>query len=519
MWHDGGELAVLDVREEATFGEGHLFFASCLPLSRMELRIAELVPRRSVRVVLCDGGGRWAATAARRLAELGYTEVFVLDGGVPGWEAAGYSLYSGVNVPSKAFGEYVEARHRTPSISPKQLHGLLEREPKPLVLDSRPLEEFRNMSIPGGVNVPGADLVYRFHDLAPPPSTTVVVNCAGRTRSIVGAQSLINAGVPNPVVALRNGTMGWELAGYTLEHGRQRRAPEVSADGLAQVNRAAARVARRFGVRTVDRASLQAWREEGERRTLYLLDVRSPEEFEAGHLPGARPAPGGQLIQATDEVMATRGARVVLVDDTGVRAVMTASWLKQMGWDEVFVLESETERGGLEDGPHRAEALGLEAIAVDELAPEALSQALGEGAVVADLATSREYRRGHVPGARFAMRGRLKRHLEPLPTGGTLVLTSPDGRLARLAAAEAESAWDGPVQVLRGGTEGWREAGLPVEEGAEFMAGPPDDVYLKPYEHCEDPEGAMRRYLAWEIDLLGQVLRDGDARFRYTPPN
>ena len=193
---------------------GHLLFASCLPLSRMELRIAELVPRRSVRVVLCDGGGRRAGAAARRLAEFGYTEVYVLDGGVPGWKAVGYSLYSGVNVPSKAFGEYVEARYRTPSISPKQLHGLLEREPKPLVLDSRPLEEFRNMSIPGGVNVPGADLLYRFHDLALPPSTTVVVNCAGRTRSIVGAQSLINAGVPNPVVALRN--VGGRKAGLSV---------------------------------------------------------------------------------------------------------------------------------------------------------------------------------------------------------------------------------------------------------------------------------------------------------------
>ena len=264
MWHDGGELAVLDVREEAAFGEGHLFFASCVPLSRIELRIAELVPRRPARVVLCDGGEPLAGAAAARLAEFGYTEVYVLEGGVLGWEAAGYSLYSGVNVPSKAFGEYVEARHRTPSISPEQLQDLLGREPKPLVLDSRPREEYRHMSIPGGVNVPGAELVYRFHDLAPPPGTTVVVNCAGRTRSIVGAQSLINAGVPNPVVALRNGTMGWELAGYALVHGQQRRAPEVSPYGMAEAKAAAARVARRFGVPTVNRAVLDAWRGEGE---------------------------------------------------------------------------------------------------------------------------------------------------------------------------------------------------------------------------------------------------------------
>src|SRR3954468_7316465 len=75
-----------------------------------------------------------------------------------------------------------------------------------VVLDSRPFDEYQRVSIPTAVNVPGAELALRIHDLAPSPQTLVVVNCAGRTRSIIGAQSLINAGVPNKVVALRNGT-------------------------------------------------------------------------------------------------------------------------------------------------------------------------------------------------------------------------------------------------------------------------------------------------------------------------
>jgi rhodanese-related sulfurtransferase len=85
-----------------------------------------------------------------------------------------------------------------------------------VVLDARRFDEFNTMCIPGGTSVPGAELVLRVRELAPDPRTQVIVNCAGRTRSIIGTQSLVNAGIPNPVAALRNGTIGWTLAGLGL---------------------------------------------------------------------------------------------------------------------------------------------------------------------------------------------------------------------------------------------------------------------------------------------------------------
>jgi rhodanese-related sulfurtransferase len=212
MLLDGEELALLDVREERVFSENHLLFARSMPLSRLELRMARLVPRRATRIVLVDDADGLAERAATVLAEAGYTDVSLLDGGNAGWEAAGYELFSGVNVPSKAFGELVEHENGTPSISADELNALMQSGADMVVLDSRPLDEFQRVSIPTGVNVPGAELVLRVHDMAPKPDTLVVVNCAGRTRSIIGAQSLINAGVPNKVVALRNGTMGWSAA-------------------------------------------------------------------------------------------------------------------------------------------------------------------------------------------------------------------------------------------------------------------------------------------------------------------
>ena len=186
----------------------------------------------------------------------------------------------------------------------------------------------------------------RIRDLAPSPQTMIVVNCAGRTRSIVGAQSLINAGVPNKVVALRNGTMGWNLAGLTCDAGKSLRAGAPTREGLAWAKSAAQRVARRFGVPRIDPATLARWQSEREERTLYLFDVRDPGEYEAGHVAGALSAPGGQLVQATDQYVGTLGARIVLIDDAEVRALMTASWLRQMGWTEVAVLAAAGSETG-----------------------------------------------------------------------------------------------------------------------------------------------------------------------------
>ena len=358
---DDRELALLDAREERRFAESHVFYASCCALSRLEKLAPLLVPRRGARVVTCDAGAGEAARAAARLGELGYTDVSVLEGGIAAWAAAGHVLFSGVNVPGKAFGEVVEHEFGTPSISAEELRAMLDAggdgEP-PVILDSRPTPEFTNFSIPGGRCCPGAELAYRVHDAAPSPGTMVVVNCAGRTRSIIGAQSIINAGVPNRVVALRNGTMAWHLAGFDLVKGATDHVGRPSAAGVAKAKAAAARVAERFAVRTVDRATLDRWRAESEARSLFVFDVRTREEYEAGHLPDARWVAGGQLVQATDRHVGTLRSRIVLTDDDGVRATMTASWLVQMGWRDAVVLE-----GGIEG---HALATGMPAVAFDE---------------------------------------------------------------------------------------------------------------------------------------------------------
>ena len=513
MLGDGAELALVDVREELIFSQRHLLWARSSPLSRLELNFARLVPRRSTRIVLCDDDDGLAERAAKILSAAGYNDIAYLAGGASAWADAGYELFSGVHVPSKAFGEYVEHECGTPSIGADELHAMMRGDADMVVLDSRPLDEFRRVSIPTATNVPGAELVLRVHDLAPSAATTVVVNCAGRTRSIIGAQSLINAGIPNKVVALRNGTMGWSLAGLTCDSGKDKRASAPSAQGLAAAKAAAGRIAQRFGVERIDRAMLERWRSETNERTLYVFDVRDPQDYAAGHVAGAISAPGGQLVQATDQFVGTLGARVVLIDDAEVRAVMTASWLKQMGMRDVVVL---VQRGTETTTPAFA-LLGTPAAAEGMIDCTALASWLERGeATVIDLAPSPQYRRGHIPGAWFAIRSRLAEALARISVRGTLVLTSENGVLASLAVADAAALISHDVRCLAGGTAGWQSAGQPLSQ-EPHMADDAIDVWLKPYERSGDTRGAMSEYLSWEVDLIERIARDGTCRFAIAP--
>jgi rhodanese-related sulfurtransferase/predicted metal-dependent enzyme (double-stranded beta helix superfamily) len=515
MLRDGGELALLDVREEGVFARSHLLFATPLPLSRLELDLAALVPRRSTRIVLIDDADGLAERAAALMMRVGYRNLAVLAGGVAAWRDAGYELFSGVHVPSKAFGEVVEHKTGTPNLSAQELKAKLDAGEKLVILDSRPMDEYRAMSIPGGIDCPGAELVRFVHDVAPSSDTLVVVNCAGRTRSIIGAQSLINAGVPHKVMALRNGTMGWHLAGLELEHGASRRPPPPTPQGLAKARAAAEGVAARAAVRVIDDARLARFRAEADQRSLYVFDVRSPEEYAAGHLAGSRSAPGGQLVQATDAYVGALNARLVLVDDDGIRSLMTASWLLQLGWDEVYAMPKALAGATLEAGAERRQVLSVKTARPSMIAPKELKALLDRGeALVMDLGSSLHYRDGHIPGSRWAIRSRLAAVLPTLPALGQIAVTSSDGRIAELAALDLAALTKIPARALEGGTAAWRAAGLPLVSGAEHMTCPPEDVWYRPYDRAIDREAAMREYLSWEVDLVRQVERDGDARFR-----
>ncbi|KPA88457.1 rhodanese-related sulfurtransferase [Pseudomonas asplenii] len=504
------ELVLLDVREEAPFAESHPLFAANIPLSKLELEAYARIPRGDTPVTLYDNGEGLAQRAAAVLHELGYSDVALLEGGLAGWQQAGGELFKDVNVPSKAFGELVESERHTPSLAAEEVQALLDAEADLVILDARRFDEYQTMSIPGGISVPGAELVLRVAELAPDPQTRVIVNCAGRTRSIIGTQSLVNAGIPNPVAALRNGTIGWTLAGQALEHGQARRFADVGEDNRHAAQKAARAVADRADVGRASLAELRQWQAE-RGRTTYLFDVRTPEEFEAGHLPGARSTPGGQLVQETDHFASVRGARLVLVDDDGVRANMSASWLAQMGW-QVKVLDDLAASDFSEQGPWQPPLPARPGARFVDAAT--LATWLREpGTQVLDFTASANHVQRHIPGAWWALRSQLAQALARIPPAERYVLTCGSSLLANFAIPEVQALTGKPVWLLNGGTAAWIAAGLPVESGEQRLAAPRIDRYRRPYEGTDNPREAMQGYLDWEYGLVAQLGRDGTHGF------
>lgn len=504
--HDGAEIALFDVREHGHYGAAHLFYGVSLPYSRLEIEVGRLAPNPNVRLVVYDeNGDDVAPRALERLRALGYRQVWRLAGGLQGWRGAGYEVFAGVNVPSKTFGELIEVQCHTPHLTAQELHERQARGEPLLLLDGRPLDEFRKMTIPGSRCCPNGELAYRVGELVADETTPIVINCAGRTRSIIGAQTLINLGVKNPVYALENGTQGWFLADLALEHGATRRHAPGPAAGAQHLAGAARQLAERAGVRWVDAAQVRRWAAEPD-RSLFLCDVRAPEEFAAGSLPGAQHAPGGQLVQATDHYVGVRGARLVLVDADDVRAATTASWLRQLG-REAYVL-SDGIHSGLALAPLHAPALPVLAVL-----DSAAVAALGETVALVDLRPSAAFLASRLPGARWSIRPRLAADLAGEERAVVLIASDPG--VAALALRELPSAQAARARVLLEVPDAWEAAGLAVSQGgAPLSDAERSDFLFFTHGRHDGDKAASRQYLAWELGLLDQLGAEELAGFR-----
>lgn len=509
------EIALIDVREEDPFAQEHPLWAANFPLSRLEIEAWARIPRRDTLIVVYGdyAGADLAPRAAAVLRALGYTRVHLLAGGLRAWIDGGGEVFRDVNVPSKSFGELVEARRHTPSLAAEEVQVLIDSKADVVIVDARRFDEYQTMSIPTATSVPGAELVLRVRELAPDPHTRVIVNCAGRTRSIIGTQSLVNAGIPNPVAALRNGTIGWTLAGQQLDHGASRRAPaSVSDANRDSARRGAREIADRAGVRRIALAQLDTLEQPG--RTVYRFDVRTPEEFADGHLPGFVNAPGGQLVQETDHSAPVHGARIVLADDDDVRASMTGSWLAQMGWD-VWVVEPLAAAARSETGAVAAPVPASAPVSTVTATELAAWLDAGDGSTaVLDFTASANYVKRHIPGAYFVIRAQLADALPRIAQPRRYVLTCGSSLLARFAAADLRRLTDVEVLMLEDGTQSWLAAGLPLESGETRLACERTDRYRRPYEGTDNPREAMQGYLDWEFGLIAQLERDGTHGFR-----
>jgi rhodanese-related sulfurtransferase len=496
----GDEFALIDVREAGQFGEGHLLHAVNIPYSVLERDAAAVLPNPAVRICVMDNGEGVAATAARRLAAMGYGAVTVAAGNLASFVVGGFTVLKGVNVPSKALGEIVEQVEHTPDIDPAELKGMIDRNEDFILLDGRSPAEFAKMSIPGAASCPNAELAYRLPTLVRDKKKTIIIHCAGRTRSIIGAQSLRNMGFENPIFALRNGTQGWRLAGFELAAGRVAAPlPRVERDAMDQAIARAGVFMARHGIPCLDVETAAAWAADNA-RTFYLVDVRTAEEYAAGHLPGAVHVAGGQLVQETDKTAAVRGARIVLCDDTGIRAANTAYWLRAMGHD-ACVLDADASSSDV-SLPVRPR-IPLVLPDITEVRAHDLSGDPGRWTVL-DLRSSGAFRQGHIANAIWSIRPRVARL--DLDAASHVAIVAEDRAIAEMAALDLKEMGVTRIAFLPGGPADWRAAGLEVVASPDQ---PTDaeriDFLFFVHDRHDGNLDAAREYLRWEMGLVAQM--------------
>jgi rhodanese-related sulfurtransferase len=476
-----------------------------VPRRQLEFRIEALVPWRGARVVVCDDDGVRAGLAAKTMESMGYTDVSVLTGGLNRWVTDGEQTEWGVNVPSKDFGEKVLLQQDVAEVEPDELATWMREGRKIVLLDSRTPEEHHRACIPGSRSMPGAELGLRAWDLVE-PDTTVVVHCAGRTRSIIGAGTLRRLGLPN-VYALKNGTMGWQLAGLELETGSDRLdLPSPALESIAEAEARARKLAETEGVRYVGVDEARRILERAASETVYAFDVRTDAEYAAGHIPGFSWAPGGQAVQATDNYVAITGATILFACDGIVRSSMTAQWFRQMGHPNVNVLDGGTgawQAAGLnlETGMPDPKPYGFDAARrrLEIMQPERAREFIGhEGPVILHVGTSDEFSRAHITGSKWLSRSWLEPRIAELaPPNKPVVVTCSDGVNSVLAAATLTDLGY-QARVLAGGIEAWRNAGYATSTGLEGVTDPPNDILPIRRSYAE-----MLNYLRWE-EALGE---------------
>ncbi|MCH7736002.1 MAG: hypothetical protein IH872_01240 [Chloroflexi bacterium] len=508
------KFALIDVREAGEYNSSHIADSSLIPRKELEFRMDVSAPAKSEHLVICDDDGRRAALAAATLEGMGFSNVSVLDRGINQWATEGFPTEWGSNVISKDFGERMEVEHHVPEIEATELHERIERGDKLVILDTRTPEEYRRFCIPGGRSMPGGELALRVTDITKDldEDTTIIVNCAGRTRSVIGTRLLQRMGLTN-IFGLKNGTAGWLLAGYDLETGADRLdLPEPSPEGLAAAEAYAARLAEEDGVRYLDMDAVQTMLDERRQDTCYFVDVRTAEEYTDGHIPGFRWFPGGQVVQRSDDILVVKNCPVVFSCDGRARATFIASWYRQFGFEEVYAVDGGTaawaESGRrLETGSGDGAPRGLEEARsqVKLVPPQELDA--DRPASVIFVESSSDFSNGHVPGTRWVPRGSLELEIAEIAPdeSAAIAVTCNDGQNAALAGATLKGLGYQNVSVLEGGMAAWRQAGLAVEQGLSGVMRPPTDVVVAgPERNFAD----MMNYLRWETALGEKYAAD-----------
>jgi rhodanese-related sulfurtransferase len=467
--------ACLDVRERGEFALEQIEGVTPLARGTLESRVETMIPNRALPIVVACDDGRRSALAAATLNAMGYARVSVLDGGLAAWKARGLPTIAGWGLRGKEYAERVAVNRGVPQMTAAELAERQRQGERLTVIDVRTDEEYLRGHVPEAYHIPGGQLLLEVPALPVSDEHTIVVSCAGRTRGILGAETLRTAGLEK-VYALENGGMGWRLAGYELESGAGRGRPGAAGEMASWVEEATRGLAREQGIRPMSVPDFAALRASGD--PCYAVDIRLPEEYRAGHVPGSISIPAGQFALQHENFLAVRSAPVIILSDDAIRPIWAAALCQDLGFPDVYVLNGGigawTSAGhGLESGDAPSRVFGLEE--ARRQVPSVDAPTLAElrtkdsRLLLLDVRGSGEFGTGHIPGARWLARGKLELGIAAMaPDHATPLVTVCDsGVRSALAAATLRGMGYPNARYLAAGIAAWRAAGRPIVDGLE----------------------------------------------------
>lgn len=212
---------------------------------------------------------------------------------------------------------------------------------------------------------------------------------------------------------------------------------------------------------------------------IFLVDVREPSEFEAGHIPGAVNIPLRTLAQSLDMIPSDQPVLVYCA--SGHRAGQATAALRLLGYDNV-----KSFPGSWKAWSEAGEAISTEAAAAQTFEPKAvdeatlaavdtfltnipegfysvgaadkLQEAIDSGAVLIDVREESEFADGAIPGALNIPLRTLGQNLDQIPADQPVVVYCASGHRAAVATAMLHVLGYDNVRSFPAGYGAWEAA-------------------------------------------------------------